>query len=81
MSCYYENPDCLAVNVITRNDVIRCEMTTGLSNETDMVNDSTYVLYVSGKLNFPKSILLRGGNFIILKVLCGHQKTTATVTQ
>ena len=49
MSYYYENPGCLAVNVITTGDAIRCEMTTGLSNETDMVDDSTSVLYVTGK--------------------------------
>ena len=48
MSCYYDNPRCLAVNVITTGDVIRCEMTTGLSNKTDMVEDSSSVLYVTG---------------------------------
>ena len=47
MSCYYDNPGCLAVNVITNGDVITCEMTTGLSNETDMVEDSTSVVYVT----------------------------------
>ena len=41
MTCYYDNPGCLAVNIITTGDVIRCEMTTGLSNETAMVDDST----------------------------------------
>ena len=46
LSCYYDNPGCLAVNVITANDVIMCEMTTGLSNETDMVDDSTSVVYI-----------------------------------
>ena len=50
MFCYYETPGCLAVNVITTGDVITCEMTTGLSNEADMVDDSTSVLYVAGKL-------------------------------
>ena len=49
MFCYYETPGCLAVNIIATNDITRCEMTTGLSNETDMVDDSTSVLYVSGK--------------------------------
>ena len=48
MYCYYDNPGCLAVNVIATGDVITCEMTTGLSNETDMVDDSTSVLYVTG---------------------------------
>ena len=47
MSCYYDHPGCLAVNVITNGDVITCEMTTGLSNETDMVEDSTSVVYVT----------------------------------
>ena len=49
LSCYYENTGCLAVNVLTIGDVIRCEMTTGLSNETDMVDDSTSVVYVTGR--------------------------------
>ena len=49
-SCFYDNLGCLAVNVITTNDAIRCEMTTGLSNETDMVDDSTSVLYVVGRI-------------------------------
>ena len=49
ISCYYDNPGCLAVNVITTGDVITCEMTTGLSNKTYMVDDSTSVLYVAGK--------------------------------
>ena len=48
MSCYYEKPDCLAVNVITTGDVIRREMTTGLSSNTDVVDDATSVLYVTG---------------------------------
>ena len=48
MTCYYDKPSCLAVNVITIGDVISCELTTGLSSETDMVDDSTCVLYVTG---------------------------------
>ena len=49
LSCYSKIPGCLAVNVQTSGDVIRCEMTTGLSNETDMVDDVTSVLFVLGK--------------------------------
>ena len=49
MSCYYENSGCLAANVITTGDVITCEMTTGLSKESDMMDDSTSVLYVASK--------------------------------
>ena len=49
LSCFNGNPGCLAVNVITTGEVITCEMTTGLSNETDMADDSTSVLYVVGK--------------------------------
>ena len=50
MSCFYDIPGCLAVNVITTGDVIRCEITTGLSNETDMVDDATSVLYIVGTM-------------------------------
>ena len=49
ISCYYENTGCLAANVISIGDVITCQMTRGLSNEVDAVDDSTYVLYVAGK--------------------------------
>ena len=49
MSCYHENPGCLAVNVITAGSVITCQMTIGLSNDTDMVDDTTSVLYVVGE--------------------------------
>ena len=49
MSCYYENSGCLVANVITTGDVVTCEMTTGLSNKTDMVDDLTSVLYVASK--------------------------------
>ena len=48
MSCYYENPGSLAVNVITGDDIM-CQMTTGLSNDSDMVYDTTSVLYVASK--------------------------------
>ena len=48
-SCYYDNPGCLAVNVITTGDVIICEMTTGLSNASEMVHVPTSVVYVTGK--------------------------------
>ena len=49
LSCYHENPGCLAINVITTGDVINCQMTAGLRNEKDMVDDSTSVLYVRSK--------------------------------
>ena len=49
MPCFYDNPACLAVNVIATSDVILCQMTTGLSNETDMVDDTTSVLFVVGE--------------------------------
>ena len=49
MACFYDNPGCLAVNVITTGDVITCEMTTGLSNESDMEDDSTSVVYIRSK--------------------------------
>ena len=49
LSCYFENPGCLAVNVLTIGDVIKCEMTKGLSNETDMVEDASSVVYVTGR--------------------------------
>ena len=61
MFCYYETPACLAVNVITTGDVITCEMTTGLSNETDMVDDSTSVLYVTGKYFQIQDLSTAGG--------------------
>ena len=48
LSCYYETAGCLAVNVIATSDVIRCEMTTGLSNQSEMVDDASSVLYVNG---------------------------------
>ena len=49
LACYYETPGCLAVNVITTNAITTCEMTTGLSNESDMVDDLTSVVYVTSK--------------------------------
>ena len=58
MSCYYENTGCLAVNVISIGDVITCQMTTGFSNATDMVDDSSSVLYVASK-KFEKKGLQR----------------------
>ena len=39
---------CLAVNVIGKNDVV-CELTTGLSNETEMETDSSSELIVLGR--------------------------------
>ena len=39
---------CLAVNVIGNHD-ITCELTTRLSNETEMEDDSTSDLFVLGK--------------------------------
>ena len=41
---------CLAVNVIGNHD-ITCELTTGLSDETEMQDDSTSQLLVSSKNN------------------------------
>ena len=64
MSCYYETPGCLAVNVITTAHVITCQMTTGLSNESDIMDDSTSILYVASR-QF-KNILLRQWNDLIL---------------
>ena len=49
MSCYHDNPGCLAVNVIRSDDDIICEMTTGLSDGSDMVEDSTSVVYVTSR--------------------------------
>ena len=49
LSCYYETPGCLAVNVIRTTEVITCQMTTGLSNETDMAEDLISVVYVTGR--------------------------------
>ena len=37
------------MNIITTDDVIMCEMTTGLSNESDMVDDLTSVVYITSK--------------------------------
>ena len=51
ISCYYDNPGCLAVNVVTTGDVITCEMTTGPSNKTDMMDDASSVLYVAGRIS------------------------------
>ena len=42
--------DCLAVNIIGNND-ITCELTTGLSDETEMQDDSSSQLLVSSKNN------------------------------
>ena len=39
---------CLAVNVIGNHD-ITCELTTGLSNENEMQDDSSSRLFVSSK--------------------------------
>ena len=39
---------CLAVNVIGNHD-IACELTTGLSNENEMQDDSSSHLFVSSK--------------------------------
>ena len=49
LSCYFDNVGCLAVNVLPIGDVIWCEMTKGLSNETDMVEDASSVVYVTGR--------------------------------
>ena len=51
MYCYYDNPGCLAVNVVTTGDVITYKMTTGLSNKTDMMDDASSVLYVAGRIS------------------------------
>ena len=60
ISCFYENPGCLAVSVIMTDDAIKCEMTTGLSNQTDIVDDSTSVLYVVGEIfQNPSKIMKR----------------------
>ena len=40
---------CYAVNVI-RNSDVNCELTTGLSNQTAMVDDATSNLYVNGNV-------------------------------
>ena len=49
VSCYYDNPECLAINVVRSDDDIICEMTTGLSKESDMVDDSTSDVYVASR--------------------------------
>ena len=41
---------CLAVNVIGNQD-ITCELTTGLSNDSEMQDDSSSQLFVSSKNN------------------------------
>ena len=68
MSCYYEKTGCLAANVITTSNVIMCQMTTGLSKESDMMDDSTSVLYVTSK-QFEKcpseTMKLSNSNFFI----------------
>ena len=49
LSCYYDNPGCLAVNVIRGDDDIICQMTTGLSNNSDMKEDSSSVVYITNR--------------------------------
>ena len=46
---------CLAVNIIGNHDII-CELTTGLSNEGDMEDDSSSRVFVSGKNNIQSCI-------------------------
>ena len=55
LSCYYETTGCLAVNVITTGDVITCEMTTGLSNDSDIENDLSSTVYVTSMFVFKKT--------------------------
>ena len=42
---------CYAVNVI-RNSDVNCELTTGSSSKTEMVDDPTSNLYVAGKYSY-----------------------------
>ena len=43
---------CLAVNIIGNHDII-CELTTGLSNQTEMNDDHNSQLFVLSKLHVP----------------------------
>ena len=45
-ACYDDNLGCLAVNVVSTNDVIMCGMTNDLGKNWGMVDDPTSTLFV-----------------------------------
>ena len=48
---------CYAVNVI-RNSDVNCELTTGLSDQTEMVDNPTSNLYVAGKYSYSQNEMI-----------------------
>ena len=45
-ACYDDNLGCLAVSVVSTNDVFMCEMTNDLSKDWGMVADPSFSLFV-----------------------------------